>query len=673
MFKSLGLSKKLTLLAAIPMVALCIFAAIEITRELSLMREAEGIVQLDRLTGDLADAMEQLTAERGTSVSFVLSEGKRNGAELIVLRTKSDALVAQAKARLATVDAAAVSPAFARYIETFQAELGKLKATREQVQALSLSPEQVLAYYRNLNRLIIGAVTEAAKTPNSADASNSFAAITFLLKTIEVTGQQRSPLLRAFEAGSFKGQENLHADAVRAVIRERDYLDELLGFAAPRQAVLAKQTLESAAVKEAEALRELGLKGLRAESLGVNPQEWFAKQNQKIAAYQALKDQYLKGLVDLVQGEAAAARGRLLFAAGQALVSIGLTALLAFLISRNIVTSTRRVATNIDEAARQSLSASRQVASASQSLAAGASEQAASIQEISASLEEIAGMTKINAENSDRAEALAGKAQESARKGGEVMSRMLAAINVIKEAADKTARIIKTIDEIAFQTNLLALNAAVEAARAGDAGRGFAVVAEEVRNLAQRSAQAARETGALIEDSRQKSNQGVEVSVEVNKLLADVVSGVKAVNGLIQEVATSSREQNKGVEQINAAVGHMDSVVQSNAASAEETASAAQELSSQAEVMDHSVHDLSALVTGRRDGVAPQRSAAERPTALALPSRAAPAPSRRAAAAPGRPDQAARSLREKIAQDQQPKDHSAAEGATRGGEFRDIT
>jgi methyl-accepting chemotaxis protein len=193
---------------------------------------------------------------------------------------------------------------------------------------------------------------------------------------------------------------------------------------------------------------------------------------------------------------------------------------------------------------------------------------------------------------------LVSEAQSHTKQGTTAMERMVAAINEIKEGSDRTARIIKTIDEIAFQTNLLALNAAVEAARAGDAGRGFAVVAEEVRNLANRSAQAARETGQLLEDSQQRAAQGVATSDEVKKLLAQIRDTVDCVTQLFKDLAEGSREQDKGVGQINAAVAQMDQVTQGNAANAEETAAASEELSAQAASLAVIVRDLTRVIQG---------------------------------------------------------------------------
>ena len=246
-------------------------------------------------------------------------------------------------------------------------------------------------------------------------------------------------------------------------------------------------------------------------------------------------------------------------------------------------------------------------------------------------------MTKQNAENANQANTMSADARDAAQKGQDAMGRMSDAIGKIKVSSDETAKIIKTIDEIAFQTNLLALNAAVEAARAGDAGKGFAVVAEEVRNLAQRSAEAAKNTSALIEESQQNAASGVTVSEEVGEILHQIAEGVEKVTQLVGEVAAASSEQAQNIEQVNTAVSQMDQVTQTNAANSEESASASEELNAQAEEMMIVVDGLAVLVSGsnaaKRSGqrpVAARGAGAPHAVRAHLP---APAP-RRAKALP---------------------------------------
>jgi methyl-accepting chemotaxis protein len=269
--------------------------------------------------------------------------------------------------------------------------------------------------------------------------------------------------------------------------------------------------------------------------------------------------------------------------------------------------SIRAAITQLASTAAQNEAAAGQVSSASQNLAAGASEQASSLEETSASLEEMSSMTRRNAASATEANGLARAARQAADAGANDIQAMSQAMAEIKTSSDDIAKIIKTIDEIAFQTNILALNAAVEAARAGEAGAGFAVVAEEVRALAQRSALASRETAEKIDGAITKTAQGVQISDQVAKRLAEILDKVRQVDGLIGEVATASNEQSQGVQQINTAIGQMDKVVQTNAASAEESAAAAEELNAQAVTLNEIISTLRELVDGRRTaGAQPQ-------------------------------------------------------------------
>ena len=274
----------------------------------------------------------------------------------------------------------------------------------------------------------------------------------------------------------------------------------------------------------------------------------------------------------------------------------------AWVITSSIVKVLTGTAESLSEGSDQVASASGQISSSSQSLAEGASEQAASLEETSASLEEIASMTKRNAENALSAKDLSSETRQAAETGSANMQEMNHAMADIQSASSNIAKIIKTIDEIAFQTNILALNAAVEAARAGEAGAGFAVVADEVRNLAQRSAQAAKETAEKIEDSIAKSANGVAISGKVTESLNQIVTKARQVDELVAEIATASREQSQGIDQVNTAVTQMDKVTQTNAASAEESASASEELTAQAATLRELVADLQKLVTGSSSG-----------------------------------------------------------------------
>ena len=255
-----------------------------------------------------------------------------------------------------------------------------------------------------------------------------------------------------------------------------------------------------------------------------------------------------------------------------------------------------RIAGLLSEHGEEIAAAAASFGASGRALANDASSQAASLEETSASLEQMTAMTRQNAEHSRQTKALAEQAHAAAAQGAENMRQMKEAMAGIKASSDDIANIIKTIDEIAFQTNILALNAAVEAARAGEAGLGFAVVAEEVRTLAQRSAQAAKETSEKISTALAKTAQGVELSGKVSGVLDDIVARASKVDELAAQVATASGEQDQGISQLSIAIGQMDQITQSNAAKAETSAATAAELHAEAATMKQVVGGLLKLL-----------------------------------------------------------------------------
>ena len=283
-------------------------------------------------------------------------------------------------------------------------------------------------------------------------------------------------------------------------------------------------------------------------------------------------------------------------AIGLGIILCVMSIVVGVVMSRGIAGNVGKVVCKLRNVSAQLEDSAEQLTQTSQAIAAGASEQAASIEQTSASIEEMSTVTHDTANNASSADAKAKAADSMAREGEAAVKRMGLSITSIKVTSDKTATIIKTIDEIAFQTNLLALNAAVEAARAGEAGKGFAVVAEEVRNLSRRASNAAHDTGVLLDESRAKSDEGVAVSSEVDASLGRIKEAAAGAASMVAIIQEASKRQSEGIDQLSKAMAQMECVTQQNASNAEEAAAAAEELKAQAESLDSAIAHLSNMV-----------------------------------------------------------------------------
>ena len=266
-----------------------------------------------------------------------------------------------------------------------------------------------------------------------------------------------------------------------------------------------------------------------------------------------------------------------------------------------MVENLNRIMHEVNRSAANVATGTGQVSGSTQSLSQGSSEQAASLEEITSSMTELGAQTKNNAENASQADRLSINARQAAEDGSSQMQDVISAMNEMNASSKEIAKIVKTIDDIAFQTNLLALNAAVEAARAGKHGKGFAVVAQEVRNLAGRSAKAARETAGLIESSVKKTEKGSDMVNQTAQSFVNIVDGANKMADLIGEIAAASGEQAQGLAQINQGLTVVEQVTQQNTANAEETAAATVELTKQAEALRELVagFKLKALTPGQ--------------------------------------------------------------------------
>jgi methyl-accepting chemotaxis protein len=438
---------------------------------------------------------------------------------------------------------------------------------------------------------------------NERDLETISTALTNHLEADMMHDALRSDVLSATLAG-IKKDETTGKDVLKeldnhiGIFRNAIEKSEKLDLDDSTKAALA--SVEQPLNEYTKLASELAKKAIQDPAAGESGMADFGKKFQDLERSMSTASGLIESRAEAIKASSEASKKLFL---NFLFVGIGSSILLlnvvGWIVAKSIPRSFMLLIDRLAIGAAQIESASGHIASSSESLASSTTEQAASLEETSASLEEIASMTKNNAENSREAKDLTGAMREVADTGASDMDKMAHAMAAIKESSNNIAKIIKTIDEIAFQTNILALNAAVEAARAGEAGMGFAVVAEEVRNLALRSASAARETAEKIEDSIQKSSAGVQINAKVSLSLAEIVSKARQADELVAQISIASNEQSQGIDQINSSVSQMDAMTQNNAAGAEESANVSADLRTQSTQLTQLVQELQTLVGGK--------------------------------------------------------------------------
>ena len=434
------------------------------------------------------------------------------------------------------------------------------------------------------------------KARDSGDMSASFKASSSLQNFFEGLMRVNQFLLTSDSAQSAGATTSLNklVDGAKQIDKEIAEMEEFdATFKDPERRSALK-----AAITEAQSL----LSGLSRVSEGISRAKILYEKEMKAAAADfSVRIEQLNQLLSthrnqLQESTSVAQRYNEKLVLVLSLLGIVCGVVSGYFIVRSVTRPIAHVANVLKEGSERTAAASRQVSSASQAMADGSCQQAASLEETSSSLVEMGSMIKRTAEHTENARQMAGETRKAADTGFEDMKAMKDAMDSIKSAGAEITKIIKTIDEIAFQTNILALNAAVEAARAGEAGAGFAVVAEEVRNLAHRSAEAARETAAKIENSNQRSEHGISLSERVGNSFEAITQRARKLDDMIQEIADASKQQSQGIETINAEISRIDKITQANSASAEETASSSAELQSQADRLRAAVEELNQMV-----------------------------------------------------------------------------
>ena len=665
-FSKLKMRTKLILIVLVPLFGLLYFAASNTLEKFAVSREMTKLESLVEVSVEVGALAHELQKERGMTSGFLNSQGARFAVELAAQRAVTDKKAGDLKRVLAAFDGDQFVPSLKNSLDDVLRDLGAIAAIRNAASAQAIPAQDAFGYYTRTIGKFLNIPAQASTLNGNSRVARLASAYSALLLAKERAGQERAILTGAFAADRFTPE--LFARFLSNASAQEVYIKVFDNYALDEQKEFYKNKVRGQAVEEVATIKKAAMEKAGEKRLGADSGHWFRVMTEKINLLKEVEDKLSGDLLKTTGHLKGQARIMMLFYLLISVAALLAAIIIGYLIVRSLM---KQLGGELDYAADAigmissgnltmrlelkegdnssllySLSAMQDnlralvsdIKGATDSIRTGASEiaagnsdlsrrtekQAASLEETAASMEQLTSTVKQNAENAMHARQLTKGASEIAAKGGQVVGQVVGTMGSISESSKKIVDIISVIDGIAFQTNILALNAAVEAARAGEQGRGFAVVASEVRNLAQRSAAAAKEIKALIGDSAAKVENGARLVAAAGKTMEEIVGAVTHVTDIMAEISAASSEQSAGIEQVNRAITQMDEATQQNAALVEQAAAAAESLEEEAQ------HLSAAAGAFKLDGPAraapPPARAALPPPRLVAKQAARPAP-----------------------------------------------
>ncbi len=614
---------KILVMVLIPVVGLIYASVTNVLAKRSQLEGIESVALLAELAVRTSSLVHETQKERGATAGFLGSKGTRFIEELPAQRRSTDERLAIYRAYLADFDSSRFGSHFRSLLNDANSRLARLDRMRSSVTAQQIAAGEAIGYYTALNGTLLSMISTMTELTDQGAVVRRVAAYVNFLQGKERAGIERAVLSNTFARDQFG--PGMYRRFAALVTEQATYARVFESLADELAKNAYNETMRGAVVDKVERMRETAFEKAGEGGFGIDAVDWFKSQTAKINLLKQVEDTLSSALIDHVSQLASLARSAMLFTLGLSLLLILLALVVSLIITTSVVGAVRRAVDalrdiadgegdltrrlddqgrdeiaqlaaafnrfaekmrgmllEIREAAESIATSSSEIAHGNLDLSQRTEEQAASLEETASSMEQMTSTVRNNAANAGQANQLASATRNQAVEGGETVQGAVAAMDGITRSSHQIADIIGVIDEIAFQTNLLALNAAVEAARAGDQGRGFAVVAGEVRKLAQRSAESARQITSLIRDSVARVEEGSRLVNQSGTLLHEITKGVKEVEATIAEIAAASAEQSHGIDQVNKAIAQMDEVTQQNAALVEQAAAASKSMEEQA-------------------------------------------------------------------------------------------
>lgn len=626
--KNMRLRNKILLLVALPFAALTLFASVLISEYRATYHHAQGYEKVVRIALSASALVHELQKERGASAGYLSSQGEKFRSKVSAQRKLTNTRLSEYRENVRSLDIQSFNKNISDIVSLSLQELNKLDQTRGQVTSQGISVSDQVGFYTHLNAMLLDISDNLARISPDSTIANSAAAFATFIQSKERAGVERAVLSSAFARNSFAtGQYAQFSDLVNT---QNIYLSVFSDMASESQLEFFNEQMSHSSIRQVQQMRDIAIAQNLIGGFNVDAVSWFDTITQKINQLKKVDDFLGSELHEKALSELNLTITKLKLSIAVFLVAVILSLVSVFLVSRSVLHSiygamelaetisngdlTRTITSKSTDEAGRLLTALNnmqaklgEVIRTSQNVAEAVHEGASEISDSSAELrnrteaqgenlertasstEEISSTVKQNAVQSHAASTLSKQTSDQAIRGGEVVENAVIAMDKINEASQKIASIIGVIDEIAFQTNLLALNAAVEAARAGEQGRGFAVVATEVRQLAGRSATAAKEISVLIQDCESKVDSGSSYVNESGATLKQIVESVTQVNDLIADIASASEQQAVGVDSINQSMTNIDKITQTNSRMVNEAAMTSQRIGQKASELNQTL------------------------------------------------------------------------------------
>ncbi len=621
LLQSLSFKARLLLLVVIPLVSFVFSNVVTIKNDWQLKQDYARLEHLAAFTGIAADLMHSVQTERGKSLRLLSKNTRGLVSDLADKRKQTDVQIAQFNTFVESLDLSRYRPEFRQMLNKLTEELEKVRNFRGQVSSQSTTRQTIIRFYSSIITDLIKVIEHQATLSHDGALNNLILALAQFSQLTDNTRLERAVLMSVLTAGHFP--DDLLTQFIRLQAVEEVTATTFLALAPSEIKSAYLAAMEAPAVRSADALRQRVLEQRSRTDFDIAPQVWRKAQTQKIEDLKQIEQALTARLLDGAQQAYRAANegiwSHLIWGIFVLAVTLSMSWLLIQRISReselmvselqkisrgqldhaeypydspafralntmqnNLIGSTqdmKNVTANLHASARE-------ISEANNALSVRAEAQGSHLEKTASSMEEITTTVTKNADNAVHGQDLSGNAKRHALNGRQIVANAVEAMEHINDDSQKIRDIIGVIDGIAFQTNLLALNAAVEAARAGDQGKGFSVVASEVRTLAQRSAEAAREIKTLIEASVEKITVGSQLAHDSGESLEKIVHAVNEVNELIAQISQASSEQASGIAQVNQSMMELDEMNQQNAAMVEEVAVSSRLLEDQAVQLD---------------------------------------------------------------------------------------